>query len=136
MRIEGKLIKSGNWWAVEVPLLLLHTQGKTKKEAYFMAKDAIECAIDKKGFKVEITQGENNTFVINANDDASLMAFALEQHRENNHLTIRDVAKNLGKTSPNEYNRYAKAKVRNPSIEKFSQLMKAINPKLEPIIKI
>ena len=40
MKIEGKLIKSGKWWAVEIPLLLVHTQGKTKRQAYLMAADA------------------------------------------------------------------------------------------------
>ena len=50
MKIEGKIKKSGKWWAVEVPLLLVFTQGKTKKSALLMIKEAIEELIDVKGF--------------------------------------------------------------------------------------
>ncbi len=46
MKIEGKLIKSGKWWAVEIPLLLIYTQGKTKRHAYLMAADAVEAIVD------------------------------------------------------------------------------------------
>jgi len=42
MKIEGKLIRSGKWRAVEIPLLKIYTQGRIRKDAYRMAKDAIE----------------------------------------------------------------------------------------------
>ena len=73
MKIEGKLIKSGKWWAVEIPLLLIHTQGKTKKEAFRMAADAVKAIIDEKGFKVTVTEGPDNTFSVGSNKDTLLM---------------------------------------------------------------
>ena len=33
MKIEGKIEKSGPWWAVSTPLLLVFSQGRTKKSA-------------------------------------------------------------------------------------------------------
>ncbi len=135
MRIEGKLVKSGKWWAVEIPLLLVHTQGKTKKEAYKMAADAVKSIIDEKGFKVTISEGSDDTFSIGSNNDSQLMALALKQQRADHHLSVRDVARRLGSNSPSAYNRYEQAKVK-PSLDKFSQLLKAIDPRLEPVIKV
>lgn len=135
MRIEGKFTKSGSWWAVEIPLLLVYTQGKTQKEAFAMAKDAVEGLIDQKGFAVEVFVGNERTFSISSNDDKVLMALALKQQRAEHHLTIRDVAKKMGSNSPAAYSRYENAKVK-PSLEKFSELLCAIDPSLEPILKV
>jgi len=135
MKIEGKLIRSGKWWAVEVPLLLVYTQGRTKKEAYLMVADAIEDLIDKKSCKVQVTEGSDNTFSIGASDDSLLMSLALKQQRSGHHLSIRDIAKRLGSNSPAAYSRYEQGKVK-PSLDKFTQLLKAIDPSLEPILKV
>ena len=135
MKIEGKLIRSGKWWAVEVPLLLIYTQGKTKKDAYLMAADAIEALIAEKGFTVTVTEGPDNTFSIGASNDSLLMSLALKQQRSGHHLSIRDIAKRLGSNSPAAYSRYEQGKVK-PSLDKFTQLLKAIDPSLEPILKV
>lgn len=42
MKIEGNIKKSGAWWSVEIPLLPVYTEGKTKKEAFEMVKNAVE----------------------------------------------------------------------------------------------
>ena len=38
MRVEGRFCtgRSGKWWAIEVPILDIYTQGRTKKEAFEM----------------------------------------------------------------------------------------------------
>lgn len=135
MKIEGKLVRSGKWWAVEIPLLKIYTQGKSRKDAYFMAKDAIESIIDEKGFTVSVTEGAADTFMVGSSNDTLLMALALKQQRSSLHLSVRDVAKNLGSNSPAAYSRYEQGKVK-PSLDKFSKLLKAINPRLEPILSI
>ena len=135
MKIEGRLNKSGKWWAVEVPLLLIYTQGKTKKEAYVMAADAVEALIDEKGFTVNVTEGPDNTFSIGASNDSVLMSLALKQQRSGHHLSVREIAKRLGSNSPAAYSRYEQGKVK-PSLDKFTQLLKAIDPNLEPILKV
>lgn len=135
MKIEGKLIRSGKWWAVEIPLLLIYTQGKTKKEAYLMAADAVESIVDEKNFKVNVTEGSDNTFSIGSSNDSLLMALALKQQRAEHHLSVRDIAKRLGSNSPSAYSRYEQGKVK-PSLDKFTQLLKAIDPSLEPILRV
>ena len=67
MRFEGYLVKSGKFWAVEIPLLHIHTQGRSRKDAYAMAKDAIESLLEEKEFKVRIHPGQADTFAIEAN---------------------------------------------------------------------
>ena len=57
MRFGGRVIKIDRYWAVEVPILGVVTQGRTKKEAYEMIADAIETLINKEGFKVEVYPG-------------------------------------------------------------------------------
>jgi len=135
MKIEGKLVRSGKWWAVEIPLLLIYTQGKTKKDAYLMAADAVEAIVDEKSFKVKVSEGPDNTFSIGSSNDSFLMALALKQQRAEHHLSVRDIAKRLGSNSPSAYSRYEQGKIK-PSLDKFTQLLKAIDPSLEPILKV
>ena len=59
MKIEGRLEKCKNYWAVSIPLLLIYTQGKSKKEALMMAKDAVECLVEEKNFKIDVCLGSD-----------------------------------------------------------------------------
>ena len=79
VKIEGKIEKSGNWWAVSAPLLLVFSQGKTKKLALAMIKEAVEELVDVKGFKVSISDVQANTFSLSANNTKLLRAFILKQ---------------------------------------------------------
>lgn len=135
MRIEGKIQKSGNYWAVDIPLLLIYTQGKTKKEAFLMAEEAVNELIEIKGFKVSAAELGEGTFSVSSNNDSMLMAFALKQQRLQRGLSIRDVAARLGSNSPTAYSRYEKGSVK-PSLDKFSELLRAIDNDLEPVLKI
>ena len=89
MKIEGKIKRSGKWWAVEVPLLLVFTQGRTKKSALLMIKEAIEELIDVKGFEVSIDNVQAGTFSVAANNTKWLMAFILKQQRSHHKKSIR-----------------------------------------------
>ena len=48
MKFEGKLIKEKGekYWGSSFPEIGIFTQGKTKKEAYEMIKEAIELVVD------------------------------------------------------------------------------------------
>jgi predicted RNase H-like HicB family nuclease/DNA-binding XRE family transcriptional regulator len=135
MRIDGRLHKAKNWWAVEIPLLLIHTQGKTKKEAHEMAKDAIESLIDEPGFEVTIFPEKGNAFSVGASNESLMLAFALKQQRAQHHLSIREVAKRLGSDSPSAYSRYETGKVK-PGLDKFTKILKAIDDTLTPVLRI
>lgn len=47
MRLAGQVLKVGKYWAIEVSILSVVTQGRTKKEAYEMIADAIESLVNK-----------------------------------------------------------------------------------------
>ena len=136
MQIEGRLEKCKNYWAVSIPLLLIYTQGKNKKEALMMAKDAIECLVEEKNFKVDVYLGsDSSTFNVSANDESQLMAFILRQQRLHHKSSIKDVMTRLKLKSPQSYSRYEKGQAK-PNLNQFSKLLRAINNNLELVLKI
>ncbi len=128
MKIQGNLKKAAKdkYWGVEIPSIGVYTQGKTKKDAYFMAKDAIEALVDKKGFEVEIEPTEKLIFFVVPNEVGPILSLILRKKRINSGLTIEKVVKRLGQKSQNAYWRYESGES-SPSFEKFDQILKAIN---------
>lgn len=116
-------------------MLAIVTQGRSRREAYAMAKDAIESAIAQEGFEVSVSAGDNDTFTVASNDDALLLALALRQLRASRGLSVRAVANRMGSSSPTAYSAYESGK-RKPSFEKFTQLLKAIDARLEPVLTL
>jgi len=94
--------------------------------------DAIEGAIDKPGFSVDITPSYHDTFLIRANDLTALIAFMLRQQRAAKGLTVREVAARMGATSQTAYARYEQGK-HLPSLDKLMEILKAINVE-EPVL--
>ena len=137
MKFEGKLIKNqgDKYWGVEVPEIGIFTQGKTKKDAYKMIKEAIELVVNLDNFEVKIEPGNNDTFFIIPNNIGPILALILKQKRIDNGLTVRDVAMRLGQTSPNSYGRYESGKS-IPTLEKFDELLAAISPNSSSILKV
>jgi len=127
MRLAGRVLKSGRYWAVEVPILDVVTQGRTKKEAFQMIADAIESLVNTPGFKIDVFPGRNAYFEVGSSDVAVLTAFLLRRYRIKHGLTLHDVKKRLGAKSHNTYARYEQGKS-VPTIEKFNQLLCAISP--------
>ena len=127
MRLAGRVFKIGRYWAIEVPILGVVTQGHTKKEAYEMILDAIESLVNKKGFKAEVFPGKGPYFEVSSPDLAALTAFLLRRQRMKRGLTLMEVSKRLGAKSLKTYARYEQGKS-IPTIEKFSQLLCALSP--------
>jgi len=127
MRFAGRVYKSGRFWAVEVPILDVVTQGRSKKEALEMIADAVEMLVDRKGFKVKVFPGQGGEFTIGASDDAALTAFLLRRLRLKSVLSLAEVAARLGSNSPNSYARYEQGRS-VPSIQKLSRLFAAVAP--------
>ena len=46
MRFAGQVFRSGKYWAIEVPILSVVTQGRTKTKAFEMNADAIETLVN------------------------------------------------------------------------------------------
>ena len=126
MRLVGRVFKSGNHWAIEVPILGLTTQGHSKKDAFDMITDAIEMLVNKKDFKVEVYPGKNSYFEISSKDIAVFTAFLLRRQRVKHGLTLVEVSRRLGAKSLNTYARYEQGRS-VPTIDKFSLLLSALS---------
>ena len=72
MRFAGRVFKSGRYWAIEVPILTVVSQGRTKKEAFEMIADAIETLVHKPDFKIHLFSGKGEYFEIGASDESAL----------------------------------------------------------------
>ena len=120
-------------WGVEIPSIGVYTQGKTKQEAYFMARDAVEMLVDKNDFEVTIEPDRGLGFFVVPSDISPILSLILKQKRIDEGLTIEQVVKNLGQTSQNAYWRYESG-ASSPSFEKFDKILKAINSKSSAIL--
>jgi hypothetical protein len=126
MRFIGRVFKVGRYWAIEVPILGVVTQGRTRKEAFEMIADAIEALVSKKGFRVEVFPGEGEYFEIGSPNVAALTALLLRRLRAKHGLTLSDVTRRMGAKSLNSYARYEQGRS-VPSIARLSQLLNAVS---------
>jgi len=82
MRFAGQVFRVGKSWAIEIPILDIVTQGRTKKEAYEMIADAVESLVNKKGFEVRVFGAKGAVFEIGASDQGALTALLLRRMRQ------------------------------------------------------
>jgi predicted RNase H-like HicB family nuclease len=142
MEFEGKVWKDGKYWLVEIPILDVMTQGKSKKDALRMIEDAItgliECYFEQKvtkGLVVKAIAYEGDIIGITANDTKLLMALSLIKQREKSQSTVREVSQRMGSKSPNAYAQYEKGIV-SVSLEKYEKLLIAANPTESRHVKV
>ncbi|MCX7048950.1 MAG: helix-turn-helix transcriptional regulator [Candidatus Sumerlaeota bacterium] len=133
MRFSGRVFKAGRYWAIEVPILGVASQGHSKKDAYLMIADAIEALVNKTAFRIEVFPGKGDYFEISANDQAILTAFLLRRERTRSGLSLADVAKHLGARSLNAYARYEQGRS-VPTISKLTALLAAVAPKKDFVL--
>lgn len=127
MRFVGHVFETDGYWAIEVPILDVETQGHSKKEAFEMIADAIESLVNESGFKLDVFAGKDSYFEVGSSDLATLTAFLLRRHRIKHGLTLFDVRKRLGAKSHNTYARYEQGRS-VPTIVKLHQLLSAVSP--------
>ena len=133
MRFAGKVFKSGRYWAIEVPILSVVTQGHTKKEAFEMIADAIEVLVNKPGFEVRVFPGKGEYFEVGASDEAALTAFLLRRKRIESGLTLAEVTRRLGARSLNTYARYEQGRS-VPTVPKLSELLSALSSRKDFVL--
>lgn len=127
MRFAGRVFKVGKQWAVEIPLLGVVSQGKTKKKALEMIADAVEALANRSEFRLDVFPGTGEYFEVGSNDQATLTALLLRRARQRSGLTLAQVAQRLGATSVNTYARYEQGRS-TPTVQKLSQLFEAVSP--------
>ena len=140
MEWEGKIWKHKTHWLVEVSSLNVMTQGKTRKEALFMIKEAIMEYI-KFYFESEmgefslVVQDKNSIIEITANNNKLLLALSLRRQREKSGSTVREASERLGSKSPNSYAQYERGRTRI-SLDQYERLLYAANPHQMPRLKV
>lgn len=125
MRLAGRAFRSGRFWAVEVPILDVSTQGRSLAHALAMIADAIESLLPQKGFRASIFPGRDGAFEVGGNDDAALTALLLRRARVRAGLSLAQVAHRLGAKSINAYARYEQGRS-VPSVAQLSRLYAAV----------
>ena len=133
MRFVGQVFKAGKYWAIEIPILDIATQGRTKKEAYEMIADAVASLVNKNDFEVRVFGTKGRVFEIGASDQGALTALLLRRMRQKAGLSLEEVAARLGSKSPNSYARYEQGRS-VPSVAKFAKLFSAVAPNREFVI--
>ncbi len=133
MRFAGRVFKSGRYWAIEVPILTVVSQGRTKKEAFEMIADAIETLVNQPQFKIRVFPGKGEYFEIGASDESTLTAFLLRRERTKSGLTLAQVARKLGSKSINTYARYEQGRS-VPTVPKLSELLSAVAPSKDFVV--
>ena len=81
MRLEGKIWKHGRHWLVEVPVLDVMTQGRTRADALRMIADLVETMADEEGVSVNVHPRANGLIAIESSN-AALVAVVLRRQRE------------------------------------------------------
>lgn len=122
---SGKIWKEGKFWLVEIPALDVLTQGKSKKDALFMIKDAIEELVNEKGFRIKVSMVVDGEFIISANDVPPLVALMLKRQRVKNGLSLADMQERLHAKSRNAYAQYEQGRS-VPSVQKFMEFLAAM----------
>lgn len=137
MRLEGRISRSRGrkYWLAEVHDLDLLTQGRSRKEAVDMLADAVESLVNQPLFRADVAVGKDGECTIGSNDDAKLIALMLRRLRAREGLSVRAVAERLGSKSPNAYAQYETGRVA-PSIDTFSKLLAALNPRFETVLRV
>ena len=126
MRFEGRVWKDGKLWLVEVPMLDVLTQGRTRKEALAMVVDAIESLVHQQGFRAKVYRSEKDTIEVGSPDIAALTALMLRRQREAHGLSLAEVSRRLGQTSRNAYARYEQG-ASVPTMDKLQNLLSIVS---------
>lgn len=133
MRFEGRVWKDGRHWLVEVPLLDVMTQGRTRIDALEMIVDALTALADRPALALTTYRRRGQRFEIGGPDVGALIALLLRRRRQAHGLTLAQVARRLGQRSRNAYARYEQGKA-VPTVEKLDELLKAIDPERDFVL--
>ena len=128
LNFQGRVWRDGRFWLIEVCALDVMTQGRTRKEALEMLKDAVESLVDRSGFEVDVTLRTKNAVILGTRggqNDKLLAAFFLKQQRAKNGLSLNQVVGRL-KITKNAYAQYEQGRSL-PSLAKIQEFVAAMN---------
>ena len=125
MKLIGKVTKDGKFWLAEIPILGAMTQGRTRKEALFMAQDLVRSMVEDENFPINGKYTSKHDFELNSVESGRLIALALKSQRQHKGLTAKQVAKKMGQSSANAYYRFESGKSA-PTLPMLEKLLSAV----------
>jgi predicted transcriptional regulator len=118
----------------EVPVFDAMTQGRTRKEALDMIADWFITMVDRKGFTVRTHAVHADEFEVSSEDARTMISLLLQRQRQKSGLSLAQAAERLGAKSRNAYARYEQG-VSVPTVEKLDELLRAIAPDREIVVR-
>ncbi len=137
MIFEGKVFapaRGSRYWEVKIPQLGVFTQGRSERNAYAMAADALETLVGEKRFRVQIVPLDGGRFLIRANDSRPLIARWLFRLRADKGLSLREAAARMGSSSSEAWARYESGRA-SPTVAKLSELIHALDPEADFMLR-
>jgi predicted RNase H-like HicB family nuclease len=137
VKLEGRIWKSrtSRYWLAEVRDLDLVTQGRSRKDAAGMLREAVEALVDDGSLRVMVQPDATGRCTVGSNSDAKLVALMLKRLRGREGLSVRAVSRRLGSGSPNAYAQYETGRVA-PSVETLTRLLAALNPAFDAVLRV
>ena len=99
-----------------------------------MVRDAARMLAEDDGFDLELYSLGGERFEVGCEDTAAFYALVLRRQRLARGLSLREVSERLGMKSRNAYARYEQGRA-VPTIQKFAELLKAVNPSIELVVR-
>jgi Helix-turn-helix domain/Putative transposase len=126
--------RGSRYWEVKIPQLGVFTQGRSERNAYAMAANALETLVGEKRFRVQVVPLDGGRFLIRANDSRPLIARWLFRLRADKGLSLREAAARMGSSSSEAWARYESGRA-SPTVEKLSELIHALDPEADFVVR-
>src|SRR5262245_26534791 len=127
MQLMGRIFEDKDGWVAEVPLIDVYTQGDSREDAGAMLADAIESLVNRRGFRVTVTDWIGDRVLVGANDLGAFLPFVLKHVREAGGASLSDAAAVLGQSSKTAIARYEQGEAM-PTLEKLTEILHAVSP--------
>jgi predicted RNase H-like HicB family nuclease len=134
VRFEGQLRRDGKHWIAEVPVFDAMTQGRTRKEALDMITDWFETMVGNNEHAVGVHATSRDEFEVGCSDSRPMISLLLRRQRQRSGLSLAQAAHRLGARSRNAYARYEQGAC-VPTVEKLDQLLRAVAPKRNLVVR-
>jgi predicted RNase H-like HicB family nuclease len=92
LKFDANFWKDGKWWIIDAPALEVTTQGRTKKDALLMLKDAILALLNDRSYKLEVVEEGKGKAAIVVKNPVKLLSLALERKRATSDKTVGALA--------------------------------------------
>ena len=131
----GRIAKaSRTFWYAECDVVGAYTQGRSRKDALAMLADCIMAKVDRRGFRVTVTEiGRSHAggyaVIVESSKPSLLAAEVLKYQRERHRMSLADVAKKLSRSERKTYASYEQGH-REPTVQKFCELLAIVAPEL------